>query len=299
MSVNLPNLSSIFDSLQGIPAGTWVTAGAAALVAFLAGLAFARGVVKQLFGMVSLGLAVAAAYYVFSHRSIVFGSGGATMSTDKLMIFSGAAGLLVYAVCRYIVHLLAGWGLLNILGGMAGWKGLMVSLVPSGFLLWVSSLVLRLTGTVFGMETASDATGQAPGANGKKEEPSAFVTWLHQFSQKIDRSSLGALAEKFDPLDLRATANLSRLLILWPDGTVWRQLAADPKAGRMLNHPKLIALGKDPKVRQAIDRQDFAGLMQLPQVEQAASDHELEPFLKGLALEEAMDRIVYRTPGRR
>ncbi len=52
-----------------------------------------------------------------------------------------------------------------------------------------------------------------------------------------------------------------------------------------------------PKVRQAIDRQDFAGLMQLPQVEKAATNPELEEFLKGLALEEAMDTMVYQKPG--
>jgi hypothetical protein len=34
--------------------------------------------------------------------------------------------------------------------------------------------------------------------------------------------------------------------------------------------------------------------MQLPQVEKAASNPQLEPFLKGLALEEAMDSIVYQ-----
>ncbi|HYF36518.1 MAG TPA: CvpA family protein, partial [Prosthecobacter sp.] len=264
--MTLPSPSSVLDTLQGIPAGTWVTAGAAGIVAFLAGLAFARGVVKQLFGMVSLGLAVLVAYYVFSHRSTVFGSAGATMSSDKLMIFSASAGLLTYFVCRFLIHILAGVGLLNILGGLTGWKGLMVSLVPSGFMLWVSTLVLRLTGTVFGMETAADARGHNPAAPGAKADaPNAFTTWLHQLSQQIDRSTLGALAEKFDPLDLRATANLSRLLILWPDGTVWNQLAAqNAEAGRMLNHPKLVALGKDPKVRQAIERQDFAGLMQLP-----------------------------------
>jgi hypothetical protein len=269
-----------------------MTAGGAGLVAFLAGLAFAKGVVKQLFGMVSLGLAVLAAYYVFSHRTTVFGNAGSTMSTDKLMMFAAGAGLLTYFLCRMLIHLLAGVGLLNILGGLTGWKGLMVSLVPSGFLLWVATLTLRLTGTVFGMETAAERK-QAGNENG-------FTAWLHQFSQQVDRSTFGALAEKLDPLDLRATANLSRLLILWPDGTAWRQLAAqNPKNAQLLNHPKIKALGQDLKVRNAIEHQDFAGLMQLPQVEKTAEDRELQPFLRGLALEDAMDAIVYKRPARR
>lgn len=294
--MNIPNPSTILDSLQTIPSGTWVTAGGAGLVAFLAGLAFARGVIKQLFGMVSLGLAVLVAMYIFRHRSVVFGSAGAAMSTDKLMIISASAGLLTYFVCRFLIHFLAGLGLLNMLGGLAGWKGLMLSVIPSGFLLWVGSMTLRLTGNVSGVESAAEVarSGTDSGIQGK------VSSWLHQLSQQIDRSTLGSIAEKFDPLDLRATANLARLLILWPDGTVWSQLAyQSPKTAQMLNHPRIKALGVDPKVRQAIERQDFAGLMQLPQVEAAASHPELQPFLEGLALEEAMDAIVYKTPARR
>ncbi|MDZ4286559.1 MAG: CvpA family protein [Prosthecobacter sp.] len=292
--VNLPNPSSILDTLQTIPSGTWVTAGGAALVAFLAGLAFARGVIKQLFGMLCLAIAVLVALYVFRHRSVVFGSAGATMSTDKLMIFAASAGLLTYFVCRFLIHILAGMGLLNMLGGLAGWKGLMLSVIPSGFLLWVGSMTLRLTGNVSGVENTAEVARAGPSLQGK------VTSWLHQFSQQVDRSVLGSLAEKFDPLDLRATANLSRLLILWPDGTAWQRLAyQSPKNAQLLGHPKIRALGQDPKVRQAIDRQDFAGLMQLPQVEQAASDPELQPFLEGLALEEAMDAIVYKQPTKR
>ena len=291
MSIDIPDPDSVIQTFSGIPSGTWVTAGGAALVAFLAGLAFAKGVIRQLFGMLSLGLALLVAFYVFRNRGEVFGATGAGMSTDRLMLFSAGAGLLTYLLCKGIVHLLAAFGLLNLLGGLAGWKGLMLSIIPSGFLLWASSTVLRLTGNVYSVEGTAEAR-----RDGAKDE--SLTSWLHQFSQQVDRSTLGSLAEKLDPFDVRATANLSRLLILWPDGTVWRRLAnRDAKTAQMLNHPKLVALGKDAKVRQAIDRQDFAGLMQLPQVENTAADPQLAPFLKGLALEEAMDAIVYKTPG--
>ena len=94
---------------------------------------------------------------------------------------------------------------------------------------------------------------------------------------------------------MRATANLARLLILWPDGRVWQQIAQrSPQNAQALNHPAIVDLGQDAKVRQAIERQDFAGLMMLPQVEKAAGNPEIHPFLKTLALEEAMDSIVYQ-----
>lgn len=259
------------------------------MVAFLAGLAFARGVIRQLVGMVSLGLSLTVAFYVYRHRSEVFGAMGTTMTTDRLMMFSAGAGLLTYFICKGVIHLLAGFGILNLLGGLAGWKGLMLSVIPSGFLLWAGSMALRLTGNVAGVESAAEVAKQ--GSNIQTQ----VTSWLHKLSQQVDHSTFGSLAEKLDPYDMRATANLARLLILWPDGTVWQQLAAqNPKTALMLNNPMIVQLGSDAKVRQAIDRQDFAGLMQLPQIEKTASDPEINAFLKGLALEQAMDAIIYK-----
>jgi hypothetical protein len=124
---------------------------------------------------------------------------------------------------------------------------------------------------------------------------SEFGQWIAEMAQKIDRTSVGSFVETLDPYDMRARSNLARLLILWPDGRVWQQLAArDKETANALNHPEIAELGRDPKVRQAIERQDFAGLMQLPLVIRASANPQLEPFLKTLALEEAMDNVVYK-----
>lgn len=287
--LNPPDFSSLLENLQRAPAGTYVTAGGAALVAFLAGMAMARGVIRQILSMVSLGLSVLAGMYVFQHRAEVFGTLGAGMSSDRLLLFSVAAGLLTYLLCRSLVHLLAGLGLLSLLGGLTGWKGGLISLIPSGFLIWAGALMLRVTGGLFGMENAAEVQQQGEPIGRR------LTAWIHQFSQQVDRSSLGQVAARLDPYDLRARANLARLLILWPDGRVWQQLAARGQdTANALNHPDIAALGIDPKVRQAIERQDFAGLMQLPQVQRAAANPQLEPFLKTLALEESMDTVVYK-----
>lgn len=288
---DLPNFNGILEQIQKIPSGTLVTAGGAGLIAFLAGLAVARGVVRQIIGMINLGAGISAALYVFQHRSVVLGVTGASLSTDKLLMVAAGAGLLAYFVSKMFMNLLAGLGVLSLLSSFTGWKGGLISLLPSGFLIWAGALLLRLIGNVYGVENA--ALVQKEGA----KVTETLTAWVHQLSQKVDRSTFGAMIEKLDPYDVRATANLSRLLILWPDGRAWQQIASKgPQTAAMLNHPALVALGRDPKVRQAIDLQDFAGLMQLPQVEKAAANPELQPFLTGLALEEAMDTIVYKQP---
>lgn len=276
------------DALGRVSAGTWVTAGGAAMVAFLAGLAFSKGVVRQLMTMASLALSVMVAWFVFTHRAEVFGSMGANMGTDRLLMFSAGAGLLTFFVSKGLTALLAAAGLLKLFGGMTGWKGMMISTIPSAFMLWVGAMVLRLVGNLYGLETASVVARE-----GSRISDQATSLW-HEVSQSLDRSTLGSIAAQVDPFDMRATANLARLLILWPDGTVWAGLAKDAKTRAVLNHAEIQKLGHDPEVRRCIDRKDFAGLIQLKQVSKAAANEELRGVLSGLALEQAMDTIIYK-----
>ena len=281
-------LDSFLSVLHTVPPSTWVTAAAAGFVAFAAGLAFSRGVLSQLASMASLVVALFVGWYVFTNRTHVFGNVGTQVQTDRLLLFSAGAGFLAYIVCQAGVKMLAAMGILRLVGGLAGWKGLMLSAIPSTFLLWIASLGLRLIGDMYGMETAA-----AVAKEGNKVKAHAASMW-DSLSKQMDRSTFGAIAAKFDPFDMRATHNLARLLILWPEGTMWQKLAKDAKTNKALHHERIQKLGTDAKVRAMIERKDFAGLIQLPQVKEAAAHPDLKPVLSGLALEDAMDGVVYK-----
>lgn len=288
LALNLPDLGGTMESAQRVLAGQGLSVWGMIIVAFLAGLAVARGIVGQILTMISLSISVLAAMYVFRHRTELFGTYAPNMSTDTLLMLSVGAGFLTFFLVKGVVKFVAGFGLLSFLATMTGWKAGILSLLPSSVLVWLSTMVLRLVGSVYGLENASI---EQLGSGGKSD----LGAWIEQMAQKIDRTSIGKITQQLDPYDVRATSNLSRLLILWPDGRVWQQLAArGPDTANVLNHPEIIALGADEKVRQAIGLQDFAGLMELPQVKRAAANSQLEPFLKGLALEESMDSIVYQ-----
>ena len=104
--------ASIADVLHSVPPSTWVTAGAAGFVAFAAGLAFSRGVMQQLVNMISIIIAVYVGWFVFTNRTDVFGSVGTQVNTDRLLLFSGAAGLQAYILCQVGVRMLAAMGIL-------------------------------------------------------------------------------------------------------------------------------------------------------------------------------------------
>lgn len=287
----LPNPSEVLETVQKVPSSLWVTVGGVGFIAFAAGLAFLRGVVRQLVGMCTLAISVGVSWYVFRHRMEIFGSSAAGMSTDRLLLFSAAAGLLTYFLCKAGVYMLTAFGFINLLGGLNGWKGMLLSALPSSFLMWLAAMALRLLGSIERMESAAEVAKK-----GVDIQTQAQSIWT-SLSQRLDDSFVGALAQMFDPYDLKALANLSRLLILWPEGTMWQRLAAQsPKTAAALNHPRIVELGNDLSVRQLIDEQDFVGLMQLKRVEEVARHPDLEPMLSGLDLEAAMDSIVYQRP---
>ncbi len=287
----MPTPSELLQHAQKVPSSMWATAAIVGFIAFAAGLAFSKGVVKQILGVATLAVSVWAAWYVFMHRAQIFGAAGMTMTTNRLMILSGAAGLLTYFLCKVGTYFLAAFGLLRLLGGLTGWKGLIVSFVPSGALLWIGSMVLRVVGSLYGMENAAEIVKK--GGEIESQGKSIF----YSLSQRIDNSFIGGWAKKLDPYDIKPTANLARLLILWPEGTMWQRLAEQsPTTANALNHPKIAELGYDPDVRKAIENKDFAGLMQMRKVEDVANHPDLQPILGGLALEQAMDSVVYQRP---
>lgn len=287
----MPNPSEVLQYAQKVPSSMWATIVIVGFIAFAAGLAFSKGVVNQVVRVATLAVSVWAAWYVFRHRVQIFGVAGMTMTTNRLMVLSLAAGVLTYFLCKVGTYFLAAFGLLRLLGGLTGWKGMIVSFVPSGVLLWIGSMVLRVAGSLYGMENAAEVVKRGG------ELQSQGKSFLYSLSQRIDNSFFGSLSKKLDPYDIKPTANLARLLILWPEGTMWQRLAAQsPATADALNHPLIAQLGYDADVRKAIEAKDFAGLMQMRKIENVANHPDLQPILGGLELEAAMDSVVYQRP---
>lgn len=287
----MPNPSEVIQYAQKVPSSMWATIAIVGFIAFTAGLAFSKGVVKQIIGVATLAISVWAAWYVFMHRVQIFGATGMHMTTNRLIMLSAAAGLLMYFLCKVGTYFLAAFGLLRLLGSFTGWKGLIVSFIPSGGLLWLGSMVLRVVGSLYGMENAAEIVKK--GGEIESQGKSIF----YSLSQRIDNSFIGGLAKKLDPYDIKPTANLARLLILWPEGSMWQRLAAQsPATANALNHPLIAQLGYDPDVRKAIENKDFAGLMQMRKIENVANHPDLQPILGSMALEQAMDSVVYKQP---
>ena len=287
----MPHPSEVLQYAQKVPHSMWATIAIVGFIAFAAGMAFAKGVVAQILNVLTLAACAWAAWYVFMHRVQIFGAAGMHMTTNRLIVMSGVAAILMFGVCKVGKYFLVAFGLMRMLGGLTGWKGLIVSFIPSGGLLWLGSMVLRVVGSLYGMENASEIVKK--GGAIESQAKSIFYT----LSQRIDNSIIGSLAQKLDPYNIKPTANLARLLILWPEGAMWQRLAAqNSKVANALNNKLIVNLGYDQDVRKAIENKDFAGLMQMRKIVDVANHPDLQPILSDMSLESAMDSVVYQQP---
>lgn len=284
-------LIAFTETLQRVPNSAWVTGGGMAFVAFFAGMAFAKGALKQVVNALSIVVGIFVAWTCFRNRTQVFGDPAVSMDTDRLMLFCGVAGVIAYVLCRLLLRVLTTVGLLGFLANVAGWQGLALSVLSSGFMLWVASLALRLVGNLYGLETASSLAREGTRIQ------STVGDWFSSMGRSVDKSYFGNLISNMDPFDIRPTSNLSRLLIVWPDQRVWSKLAANEKTGIIYRHERVVVLGQDPAVQKCIHNKDFAGLMQLPQVEKIAAHPDLKPLLTDVGMEDAMDEILYGRVG--
>lgn len=262
------------------------------LMAVVAVVVMLRGLLQWVIVVASLALAVVGGSMVIDQRMFLLGSYAADVTTTKLMLLAVGVGIAVFLLARALLRAMANLGLLAFVAGVTGWKAGLLSLLPSGLALGLGAFVARgLSAVVCLQDALSASTAMIP------VSPDSLGRWVASLSAQWDQSPAGAWMERLDPFDLRARSNLARLLVLWPDGRVWRELAQrDEALAQMLNDPRILQLGSDPQIRLAIEKRNVAGLMQMRQVAELAADSRWEPLLKALAVESAIHEVTYRRP---
>jgi hypothetical protein len=247
-----------------------------ALAALFAGgmavLAVARGVLRLIRGMLKLAIGFAAGTFVFLKAPEWLGGTVPNPSAallGGLSFVGGAAG-----------HLTSGLVLEKLLGGiesaqasgesLSKGKSMLLSLLPSGVLMWIGGVLLRLTGSLSGMAQMD----QGPEA--------AARPWLTQARTFLSQGAIGSVFNALDPVTSPEVVRLCEILVAYRDPARWKSVKGDPALRAVLNHPKFRRLLDDREVKHAVAHSNYARLFTLPEVRAAAADPELEQALRSL-----------------
>ena len=152
--------------------------------------------------------------------------------------------------------------------------GALLSLLPSGFLLWAVASGLRLTGSVDDL-AATDATTISQDGTA-----ATLPGFFSRARAAIETSKLGGIFRATDPLASPEDTRLTQFLLIMKDPDAWSQLRNHPQLAKILSHPDVQRLTRDNDVRKYIAHGDYQQLLTLPALEAAAADPEIAPLLR-------------------
>jgi hypothetical protein len=245
---------------------------AALFVAGMAVLAVVRGVLRLIRGMVRLVIGLAVGTYVFLKAPEWLAGMTPNPSSALLGGLSLVGGALGHLGSGVILGKLLGDGEAATAGGegLSAGKSVLLSLLPSGVLMWIGGVVLRLTGSLNGMAQLDQGV------------EAVYRPWLTQARAVLSQGAVGNLFNALDPVTSPEVVRLCEILVTYRDPARWKSVKGDPALSQVLNHPKFRRLLDDREVKHAVAHSNYARLFTLPEVRAAARDPELANALRTL-----------------
>jgi hypothetical protein len=247
-----------------------VVAGLIALA--MAVLAVVRGVMRLMLGMLRLVVGCAVGAWVFFNAPEWLSEVAPNPSSSLLGGLGIAGGVLGHLASGMVLGRLLGGGDAGPGGGPSMSKGrsVVLSLLPTGILLWLGGMALRFTGTLSGLA-------------GLDHGPEAAVRpWLAEARQFLNQGKVGAIFDVFDPVTPPEVVRLCEILVMYRDPARWQSVKGDPALRTVLRHPKFQRLLDDREVKHAVAHSHYARLFTRPEVRAAARDPELAQALRSL-----------------
>lgn len=195
-----------------------------------------------------------------------------------------------------------------------GLGGAAIGLAFGLFAVWLVVLGIKVLGTAAETQvrlartaaaaSAPPATAAAP-KRGQPEraadrvvaEPGAVAGQLVRLKDSLDAGATGVVMQGLDPLPAKVYDILTKTVhvISQPESAV--RLLDFPGARGLSEHPRIVALGRDPAIARQIQARDFLGLLKNESIVAAANDPEIGAIIRDFELENALDYAL--RPGSR
>ncbi len=182
--------------------------------------------------------------------------------------------------------------------------GALMGIVFGGILLFLSSDIIRLLGTLASMhvQTAELMKTLPPPAPGQPaptpvEPPNALVRSLAKLSTALDSGPTGEFFKHYDPVPTKVYGTIAKLALVVSNQTALNHFMAYPGVEKLAKHPKLIALRNDPSVAELLASNSYLKLLRHEKVVALASDPDFAAEIKKVNFDEALTAALKSLPG--
>lgn len=241
-------------------------------------LGFVKGLVKMVFSLLALGLAVVAAYWGYQNGHDIAGNIVERPEPWMAVAVSVVAGIGVFSIAKSVLGFLtSGFNQTGTaqkigFGPPAGIMGLLMGL----FLVYAALSAVRYVGTVAELHRLDSlVTQKTPDAPARP-----FFIGL---KEKIDASKPGRFHRKYDVLNDATRSTAAKLLVVRQDRVEFARLLLRDRTGAL----PALAL-PDNALLKLVEEKNFPTLLRDPALKKLAADPTVQAALEELDVEKSM-----------
>ncbi len=220
----------------------------AAVILALAVIGFLKGLIRTVLAMICLGIAGYAALWGNEHASDLTAPWMENPGPWMPKIIGVATGLVVFFICRYLLHFLIDPFDRSKTGKKIGFglPAAALSLCAGLAILWLGFTGIRYGGSLSELRHTRHLI-----LNQGKEDSADYSTpLLLRAKQALDASSAGQWQRRSDFLDAPIKLQLCKLIILYHNGTTREKMLRDRLLIPLLNSSAFLELAYNGDVQQ-------------------------------------------------
>lgn len=265
------------------------------LVIFLAARAWTHGVLKMFWAIIGLALGVATGFFFFQNANALLSRvlPGHELGFNALVGGSVVIALIAYLVFRQLTKsvLQKVFNPEGILGGWAeGFRGSILSLIPSAITILVVGLAFRMGGTLMELRSAERnchadidyLTNTYPGWS--------VVTEWRDAAERLPYTL--EIYQPIDPISRPAERQIVLLLITTKKKTLFAYLEQRPETSQIIAGPIFQSLMDDPELAKLLEARKHVALLRHPKVVAAASNNVLAEQISNIQLRSIIDEFM-------
>jgi len=171
-----------------------------------------------------------------------------------------------------------------------GLGGAAIGAVYGVFLVAVFAVGLRLVGTLAETKLAVEMTPHLAAVRAPAQEGLAHA--LAALKRSAEGSPLGAIIARMDPVPDRVYARFTKLAKLVGNSRAIERLLGSPELRPVVEHPKVLAIFREPGLHQLLIERRYAELLAHPRIVAAADDPEVAERLRAVDWDKALDHAL-------
>jgi len=171
-----------------------------------------------------------------------------------------------------------------------GFGGAVIGVAYAVFLVAVLAVGLRLTGTLAETKLALEKTPYL--AASRPPPRDELIGTLAGLKRAAEESPLGAMLARLDPVPDATYATLGKVGKVVGNSRAIERLASSPELRPVVEHPKVVAIFREPGLNQMLIERRYTALLAQPRIVAALDDPEVVARLRAVNWDKALDHAL-------